>query len=159
MCQRPSASSSSRTQPYAIAVPMPWAPAPLLARLASYVDPEPAAFVLAPRREMAWSNSIRYGAEHAERVVRMHPNSIVANSIVAGSVAADVVALVTDHGTLTVPVVADPTIRAGVVSITHGHVDENPGDLTSGDVGVDALTAMPRVAGLDVRVSGVDPEP
>ena len=38
------------------------------------------------------------------------------------------------------------------MSITHGHPDENPGDLTSGDIDVDALTAMPRVAGLDVRV-------
>jgi len=130
------------------------APAPLLGRLASYDDPEPAAFVLAPRREMAWSNSIRYGAEHAERVVRMHPDSIVAERV-----AGDVVALVTDHGTLTTPVVADPTVRAGVVSITHGHITENPGDLTSGAVDVDALTAMPRVSGLDVRVSGAEPAP
>jgi hypothetical protein len=39
------------------------------------------------------------------------------------------------------------------VSITHGHPDENPGDLTSNDIAVDSLTAMPRVSGLDVRVS------
>jgi hypothetical protein len=49
-------------------------------------------------------------------------------------------------------------VREGVVSISHGHIDENPGDLTSGNVGVDGLTAMPRVAGLDVRVSQPDNE-
>ena len=38
------------------------APAPLLERLAAYADPAPAPFVLAPRREMAWSNSVAYGA-------------------------------------------------------------------------------------------------
>ena len=47
----------------------------------------------------------------------------------------------------------------GVVSISHGHLDENPGDLTSGDVDVDPLTAMPRVAGLDVRVTATSGEP
>jgi anaerobic selenocysteine-containing dehydrogenase len=144
------------------------APAPLLDRLASYAEPEPAAFVLAPRREMAWSNSIRYGPEHAERVVRMHADDIVrmhaddivrmhADDIVRmhpDAVTADAVTLATDHGVLTTHVVADPTVRAGVVSITHGRPDENPGDLTSTDADVDALTAMPRVAGLDVRVSG-----
>jgi len=123
------------------------APAPLLERLASYVDPEPSALVLAPRREMAWSNSIRYGAEHAERVVRMHPDDI----------AADAITLATDYGVLTTHVVADSTVRGGVVSMTHGPRDENAGDLTRSDVGVDALTAMPRVAGLDLRVSGGDP--
>ena len=40
-------------------------------------------------------------------------------------------------------VASDPTVRDGVVSITHGHADANPGDLTSGDVDVDPLTAMP----------------
>ena len=125
------------------------APAPMLERLAAYVDPEPAAFVLAPRREMAWSNSIAYGAAPDGAVVRMHP----------ADAATDAVTLATRHGRITARIAADATVRAGVVSITHGHLAENPGDLTSGDIAVDALTAMPRVAGLAVRVAphGEDP--
>jgi anaerobic selenocysteine-containing dehydrogenase len=124
------------------------APAPLVERLAAYVDPEPGAFVLAPRREMAWSNSIAYGAASAGAVVRMHPAD--------GNT--DAVRLATEHGRIRARVAPDATVREGVVSITHGHVRENPGDLTSGDIGVDTLTAMPRVAGLDVRVAELDNE-
>ena len=65
------------------------------------------------------------------------------------------VTLATDHGRVTAAFVADPTVREGVVSMTHGHADANPGDLTSGDVAVDPLTAMPRVAGLEVDVTRV----
>jgi anaerobic selenocysteine-containing dehydrogenase len=119
------------------------APAALLDRLATYSDPEPRAFVIAPRREMAWSNSIAYGAAPGGAVVRMHPEGVTT----------DAVTLATDHGTITAGVLADATVRTGVVSITHGRIDENPGNLTSGDDDVDALTAMPRVAGLDVRVT------
>ena len=72
----------------------------------------------------------------------MHPAGTNANTVT----------LATDHGRISARVTADPTVREGVVSITHGHLDENPGDLTSGEIGVDRLTAMPRVAGLEVRV-------
>lgn len=119
------------------------APAPLLERLPAYVDPEPGAFAIAPRREMAWSNSIAYGAAPTGAVARMNPADTNANPVT----------LETDHGRITAGVVADATVRAGVVSITHGHPHENPGDLTSGEIEVDSLTAMPRVAGLDVRVT------
>jgi hypothetical protein len=44
-------------------------------------------------------------------------------------------------------------VRAGVVSMTHGHPAANPGDLTSDTTDVDPLTAMPRASGLEVRVS------
>ena len=120
------------------------APAPLLERLAAYLDPAPAAFVLAPRREMAWSNSIAYGANASGPVVRI-------NSATGGDVT-----LATDHGHITVAAASDPAVRAGVVSMSHGHADANPGDLTSGEAGVDQLTAMPRVAGLAVDVSQPD---
>jgi hypothetical protein len=119
------------------------APAPLLERLAAYSDPEPGAFVIAPRREMAWSNSIAYGGAPVGAVVRMHP----------GDAATGAINLASEHGEITASVAADPTVRPGVVSITHGRADENPGDLTSGEIDVDDLTAMPRVAGLDVRVT------
>jgi anaerobic selenocysteine-containing dehydrogenase len=117
------------------------APAPLLERLAAYTDPTRTEFVLAPRREMPWSNSISYGAVEPGPVVRM-------NGTADGRVT-----LTTEHGEMTAEFAADPAVRAGVVSITHGHVDANPGNLTSGEVGVDPLTAMPRVSGLEVDVT------
>jgi hypothetical protein len=122
------------------------APEPLVERLTAYVDPKPGAFVLAPRREMAWSNSIAYGATPVGPVVRMNPAHVHAASV----------ALASEHGDLVAQVAADPTVRDGVVSITHGHIDESPGELTSEQVGIDRLTAMPRVAGLDVLVTPLD---
>jgi hypothetical protein len=95
---------------------------------------------------MAWSNSVAYGASPTVPVVRMHPNDADAGTV----------ELATGHGTITANVTPDPTVRAGVVSITHGHPDENPGELTSGEVDVDGITAMPRASGLDVRITPVD---
>jgi anaerobic selenocysteine-containing dehydrogenase len=122
------------------------APAVLVERLAAYEDPAPAGFVLAPRREMPWSNSVSYGAVAPGPVVRMHPGAAPTRDAL--------VTLVTENGRLDAAFVADPAVREGVVSITHGHPDANPGDLTTGDHGVDELTAMPRVSGLPVRVTG-----
>ena len=124
------------------------APAPLLERLAAYVDPAPEALVLAPRREMAWSNSVAYGAVAPGPVVRMNPAAMPAGE----TTATGVVTLATAHGTVTAACVADAAVREGVVSMTHGHVGANPGALTSGDTAVDRLTAMPRISGLEVRV-------
>jgi anaerobic selenocysteine-containing dehydrogenase len=123
------------------------APAPLLDRLATYVDPSPSGFVLAPRREMAWSNSVAYGPAEIGPVVRMNASALAADVTESG-----IVALATAAGAIATAFTDDPAVRGGVVSMTHGHTDANPGDLTSGDVAVDPLTAMPRVAGLDVRV-------
>jgi anaerobic selenocysteine-containing dehydrogenase len=117
------------------------APEVLLERLAAYTDPEPAEFVLAPRREMPWSNSVAYGAIAPGPVLRM-------NATADGRVT-----VATAHGEVTAEFTADPTMRAGVVSMTHGHAEANPGNLTSGDVGIDQLTAMPRVSGLEVRIT------
>jgi anaerobic selenocysteine-containing dehydrogenase len=128
------------------------APAALLDRLAKYVDPEPGAFVLAPRREVAWSNSVAYGATPAGATVRMHPPT-------SSDAATDTITLATEHGSITAKVAYDETVRAGVVSITHGHATENPGDLTSENVDIDPLTAMPRASGLDVRVTPLIGEP
>ncbi|HEY5012497.1 MAG TPA: molybdopterin-dependent oxidoreductase, partial [Acidimicrobiia bacterium] len=66
------------------------APAPLVDRLAAYTDPAPAQFVLAPRREMAWSNSVAYGAGATGPVVRMNDET--------GS---GVATLSTEHGSIT----------------------------------------------------------
>jgi hypothetical protein len=129
------------------------APPSMLERLGAYVDPTPAEFVLAPRREMAWSNSVAYGAAAPETVVRVNPSAIATNE----ERATGVVTLATDHGTVTAAYIADATVREGVVSMSHGHVGANPGTLTSGDTAVDRLTAMPRVAGLEVRVGPPGP--
>ena len=130
------------------------APAPLLERLAAYVDPAPARFVLAPRREMAWSNSVAYGAGATGPVARMSAEPTVAQN----PTGIGLVSVSTDHGSITAAFVADSTVRDGVVSLSHGHPHANPGDLTSGDVAVDQLTAMPRVAGLEVEVTRPDAE-
>jgi hypothetical protein len=127
------------------------APAPLLDRLAAYSDPAPAAFVLAPRREMPWSNSIAYGPATIAPAVRMNPLSLPAED----GIGTGLVTLATNHGSLSTAFAADPRVREGVVSITHGHTDANPGDLTSGKATVDQLTAMPHVAGLEVEVTAL----
>jgi hypothetical protein len=92
---------------------------------------------------MAWSNSIAYGAKPDGAVVHMN----------LADVDSDAVIVATEHGAATAGVVADATVRAGVVSMTHGRSAENPGALTSETSDVDDLTAMPRVAGLGVRVT------
>ena len=127
------------------------APAALLERLAGYADPVPADFVLAPRREMAWSNSIAYGSVATGTVVHLNPAALPSSD-------ANLVALTTDHGRVTATFVPDPAVRNGVVSMSHGHAETNPGNLTSGDVAVDQLTAMPRVAGLEVDVTPARPD-
>jgi hypothetical protein len=63
------------------------------------------------------------------------------------------VTFASEYGTVTAAVVVDEHVRDGVVSFSHGRLDANPGRLTSGDVDVDPLTAMPRVAGLAVTIS------
>jgi anaerobic selenocysteine-containing dehydrogenase len=131
------------------------APAPLLARLAAYTDPAPTGVVLAPRREMAWSNSVAYGTTSDLSVARVHPDALADLTPDAGTTT-----LTSAHGTVTTTVVPDPTVRADVVSMTHGHAGTNPGELTSGTIGVDPLTAMPRASGLPVRLGpGEAPTP
>ena len=132
------------------------APAPLLERLVTYRDSVAVPFVLAPRREMAWSNSVRYGAGADRPVVRMHPKSADGATDGGRPARTELVELVTPEGRITASVAIDPNVRPGVVSISHGHPDADPGALTSGVVGVDPLTTMPRVAGLEVRVAIAD---
>jgi anaerobic selenocysteine-containing dehydrogenase len=133
------------------------APAPLLERLAAYTDPVPADFLLAPRREMAWSNSVAYGPVAAGPVVHINPAAFGAGGE-DGTDVDDAVVLATPHGRVTTTFVTDTTVREGVVSMAHGHAEANPGDLTSGEVDIDRLTAMPRAAGLEVDVTRPQPD-
>ena len=126
------------------------APAPLLSRLLALGAATPTAgaadaVLLVPRREPAWSNSVPYGVGTDVPVARLHPDDLPEG--------ATSVRLTSAHGRVTAVAVADPAVRRGVASMTHGHADAGPGALTSGEVDVDPLTTMPMASGLPVVVS------
>jgi anaerobic selenocysteine-containing dehydrogenase len=123
------------------------APESFVERLALHRGPE-VGLLLVPRRESAWSNSVRFAGSGDEPVVVLHPEDAAIRGIVVG----DWVALTTDHGSLVATVGIDQTLRLGVVSVTHGHPGSLTGTLTSSRVDVDPLTAMPRASGVPVRV-------
>ena len=128
------------------------APPVLLARLATHRAAAPG-LVLTPRREMAWSNSVRYAGTGQEPVVRMHPDDLAGAGLRDGE-RASVESL---NGAISATVMADPKVRTGVVSVTHGHADaradQSPGRLTSSRDGVDPLTTMPQASGVPVTVT------
>jgi anaerobic selenocysteine-containing dehydrogenase len=126
------------------------APAELLALLHAHVAPN-AGLVLIPRREMAWSNSIRYAGSGAEPVARLHPDDAAAAGVRDGATAT----VSSAHGAVTAIVSVDANVRPGAISVTHGRSDANPGRLTSSHIDVDRLTTMPRASGLPVTVTGV----
>jgi anaerobic selenocysteine-containing dehydrogenase len=123
------------------------APPVLLERLAAHREPGPG-LLLSPGRDMAWSNSVRYGADDVEPRLRVHPDDAVAAGVVAG----DVATVVSEHGTVDVVIVVDDRLRAGVVSLVHGRRGHSPGNLTSAFADVDPLTTMPRASALPVRI-------
>ena len=124
-------------------------PAPLVARLAAYRDPGAGAVVLAPRREMAWSNSVAYGG-----AIRRHPGARAPGRVAADRVG-DVATLTTAHGSVTTTVVADPAVRAGVVSMTHGHAASEPGRRSR--AASTTWTRSPRCRGSPASRSGSSP--
>jgi anaerobic selenocysteine-containing dehydrogenase len=119
----------------------------LLARLEAHRDPTEA-LVLAPRREMGWVNSVRYGGPESPPLVRLHPDDADRAGLASGGPAA----VRSAHGSLTATVAVDDKVRPGVVSITHGRRGHSPGELTSSVDGVDPLTAMPQASGVPVTV-------
>jgi anaerobic selenocysteine-containing dehydrogenase len=127
------------------------APSVLLDRLAAHVDPGPG-LVLTPRREMAWSNSVRYaGGRRSEGdgpIVRLHP----ADAAAAGVTDLTSVTVTSEFGEVTASVLIDANVAEGVVSMTHGRAGRYTGSLTSTRVGVDPLTAMPRASGVPVTI-------
>ena len=123
------------------------APAVMLERLGAHLDPGPG-LVLAPRREMAWSNSVRYGGKGDEPLARLHPVDANAADVARG----DRVTITSEHGTVTTTVEVDPNVCEGVVSLTHGHAAQSPGRLTSSRVGVDPLTTMPQASGVPITI-------
>jgi hypothetical protein len=81
-----------------------------------------AGLLLAPRREMAWSNSVRYGATTQDTVLRLHP----ADAATAGLASGDAATVTSEHGALDVTVLIDDNVRVGVVSLVHGRRGASP---------------------------------
>ena len=123
------------------------APEQFVVRLAGHRGPE-IGLVLVPRRESAWSNSVRFAGDGSEPVVMLHPDEARSRQISSG----DWVAITSAHGSLVATVGVDPTICRGAVSVTHGHPGSLTGGLTSSSIDVDPLTAMPRASGLPIRL-------
>jgi anaerobic selenocysteine-containing dehydrogenase len=123
------------------------APEAFCDRLAQHQGPE-LGLVMVPRRESAWSNSVRFAGSGAEPVVLIHPDEARERQVVTG----DWVAVTSAFGSLVATVSIDDAIRPGVLSVTHGHPGSLTGTLTSFSDDVDSLTAMPRASGLPVRI-------
>jgi anaerobic selenocysteine-containing dehydrogenase len=72
-----------------------------------------------------------------------------------GLVEGDLVRITSVHGNLEVPVAADPELRPGMISMTHGWGDGvgvNVNALTSSEMELDPINAMPVMTGFDVTV-------
>ena len=125
------------------------APATLLARLGDHRPPTRAGLRLTPRREMAWSNSVRYGIERQPSVLRLNSFDVAAAGLSDG----DIATMSSAHGSVSASVMVDDNVRPGVASLTHGDVVDGPGHLTSSHHDVDPLTTMPHASGFVVTVS------
>jgi predicted molibdopterin-dependent oxidoreductase YjgC len=128
------------------------APDVLVERLAVHREPGPG-LLLAPGRDMAWSNSVRYGTDDERARLRVHPT----DAADAGLVDGDAAVVVSEHGAVDVTVVVDERMRTGVVSLVHGRRGHSPGSLTSRVLDVDPLTTMPRASALPVRMAPRSP--
>jgi anaerobic selenocysteine-containing dehydrogenase len=125
------------------------APPVLIERLREHRSPT-APLVLTPRREMAWSNSVRYAGNGKEAVLHLHPDDAATHGFGDGAP----VRVSSRAGEITVTVVLDANVRRGVASVTHGRFTDGPGVLTSSTLGVDLLTTMPHASGVPVELRG-----
>jgi len=125
----------------------------LLDRLAAHRPPR-AALALTPRREMGWSNSIRYGGTDAVPEVRAHPDDLAA----AGIRPTDRARLVSRHGSIVASTRADPTVKRGCVSVTHGRAAANASVLIGAREDVDPLSTMPWMSGIPVELRPFEEE-
>ena len=105
--------------------------------------------MLTPRREMAWSNSVRYGIERQPSTLRLNS----ADAHAAGLAGGDLAVIESANGSVSARVTIDDNVRCGVVSLTHGDVTDGPGNLTSSRTDIDPLTTMPHASGLAVTIS------
>jgi anaerobic selenocysteine-containing dehydrogenase len=110
--------------------------------------PPDGSLLLVNRREVAWSNSIRYAGAGDEPALRLHPD----DAATVGVATAGRVTVTSAHGSIEAVVALDERVRPGTVSLTHGRSRSPAGRLTSATVDVDPLTAMPLASGLPVTV-------
>jgi anaerobic selenocysteine-containing dehydrogenase len=114
---------------------------------------EPAPLVLAPRRQARRLNSqFGYLGEPAE--VALNPMDASAAGLVDG----EGVVVRSVHGELVGVARVDDAVRAGVVSVPHGHEGANVNVLTGKDE-IDPVTGMARYSGIPVEVTRVAHRP
>lgn len=127
----------------------------LLERLAGHRPPGDG-LVLVPRREMAWSNSVRYAVPAAPgapaTVVHVHPDDLAAAGVRPGGC----VRVTSAHGAIAAPAREDATLRPGTVALSHGRPEANASTLVSAREDVDPLSTMPRASGVPVTLTAVD---
>jgi anaerobic selenocysteine-containing dehydrogenase len=129
------------------------APPELLTRMATQTM-SPSGLRLIPRREMEWSNSVRYGESDSPPELLMSPADASAASLVDG----DPVEVRSRHGATVARLRIDEAIVEGAVSLPHGRAASPVGRLTSATHDVDPLTGMPHASGFSVTVSGREPD-
>ncbi|MEZ5244137.1 MAG: molybdopterin-dependent oxidoreductase [Acidimicrobiales bacterium] len=129
------------------------APPELIERLAARSESS-SGLLLVPRREMEWSNSVRFGESEAPPELLMSPADALTASLADG----DRVEVKSRHGRVAATVRIDDAIVEGVVSLPHGRAASPVGRLTSASHDVDPLTGMPHTSGFSVTVSGIAPD-
>jgi anaerobic selenocysteine-containing dehydrogenase len=137
------------------------APAALVARLADEIamlDAPRSPLVLVPRRQTQSMNSARYTLPTNAQDppwVRCNPGDLDERGLSDG----DAVVLTSAHGSVRARARADDRLRRGVVSLTHGWLDANPGRLTSTVDDVDPLTGMICQSAIPVTIAADHAEP
>ncbi len=123
------------------------APPELVAQLATVDDP--AAMVLIPRRQVRHLNSqMADESVETDADVLIHPDDAAAIGLADGQP----VRISAGSGTVVATANVDHVIAAGAVSLPHGFLEPNVGQLTDSDDGVDSLTGMPIQSGLPVTL-------
>jgi anaerobic selenocysteine-containing dehydrogenase len=123
------------------------APELLVEQLAALASPAP--LVLVPRRQSRHLNSqLDFLGEVAEVIV--HPDDAAAARVRDG----EPVIVRTPDGEVTGVAKVDPSIRAGAVSMPHGHQRANVNVLTSKDA-IDPITGMARYSGIPVSLHAI----
>jgi anaerobic selenocysteine-containing dehydrogenase len=113
---------------------------------------EPAPLVLVPRRQSRHLNSqLDFLGERAEVIV--HPEDAAAAGVVDG----EPVVVRSARGEIVGVAKVDPSVRAGAVSVPHGHQTANVNTLTDKDE-IDLPTGMARYAGVPVSLHPVSSE-
>lgn len=132
------------------------APAPLLGQLADLStawDGARRPLLLSPRRQHHHLNSqlrdIRHGDGHRDQpTLLINPADALAHGVAAG----ELVEVTSPSGSLRLHVEVTESIRAGAASVTHGFLEGNVASLTSGRLGVDALTGMVQQCGIPLQL-------